>query len=76
MTKNPNLYDVIAFKDEDEIDGEPVGPVVGYTQAELDESKRTGQIGVPYDPDRFQRWVTRSQAIALAQEVGADFRES
>lgn len=70
------LYDVVMFKHEDEVDGEPIGPAVGYTQAELDEAAASGSIGVPFDPDRPQRWVTRAQAIAFASELGAEFRES
>lgn len=69
------IPEIVVLKDEDEIGGEVVGPVTGYSRAELEEAARS-EIGVPYDPDRMQRWVTRSQAVALAAEYGAEFRES
>lgn len=55
---------VVRFKNEDEIDGVPIGPVTVYTQAELEASR--GRI--PFDPDRDVRWVSLPEARAIAQE--------
>lgn len=66
----------VVFKHEDEVDGEPVGPVVVYSAAELEEAARDGSIGVPYDPNRVERWVTRREALAVAAEYAAELEES
>jgi hypothetical protein len=61
---------VVVWKDEDEIDGEPVGPVGIYTRTSCDTL-----VPRPVDPT-VPRWVTRSQAISIAAEHNAEFRES
>ena len=65
----------VVFKHEDEVAGEPVGPVVVYSAAELELASREGSLGVPYDPNRVERWVTRTEALAVAAEYAAKLEE-
>lgn len=64
---------IVTWKEEDTIDGVAVGPVE-LTDAPAPDAHPV--LGRPYDPDRKVRWVTRADALALAFEHGAEFRES
>lgn len=61
----------VVFKAEDEVDGEPVGPV-GYRYAEENPPAL-----IPYDPNRTPApWLPRSQAVAMAAAERLPFIES
>jgi hypothetical protein len=67
----------VIFKHEDEVDGEPVGPVVVYSLADLRvDADDDGKIGRPYDPNEVPRWVTRAEALAVAAELDVELEES
>lgn len=57
----------VVFKDEDEVDGQPVGPVV--IVADIDGAP------VTFVPAEL-RWHSRSAARKLADDLGATFEAS
>lgn len=60
----------VLFKDEDEIDEQPVGPLGVFFPGEDPYAPR------PYDPDRKPaRWTTRTYAVAVAASAGVPLRE-
>ena len=60
----------VSFKHEGEVNGEPIGPAKLVTVA---DAGKTG--GQPYDAKRRVTWVTRSEALAMAEAAGVPLRE-
>lgn len=64
----------VVFKHENEVNGEPVGPV---TIIENEEPGEPGfLLGRPYDPDERPEWKTLTEAEAIAAEHGVELEES
>lgn len=60
----------VVFKHEDEIDGEPIGPM----KLVFDDDAPIG-LGQPYDPNRKVEWVTRTEALNAAKAANVPFKE-
>lgn len=77
MKKNLKLEkgDVVVFKHEDEVGGDAIGPVVvirGDSRLNYRDSDTISAISNEPYPD----WLPRTEAVRIAREAGAEFRES
>jgi hypothetical protein len=76
----PMTATVMYWKDEDDVDGQPIGPLVSVDEPGRDADPNVGELGMPfgYDPDwqTDYGWVTLREARACAEQAGIPLVES
>lgn len=77
MSSNLKLKagDIVVWKDEDSIEGEPVGPVWIFRGDERLNYRDSDQVSA-ISKKPYPAWLTRSDACQLAEQNGLEFRET